>query len=381
LPQWEDLLTEVPGATTFSTWEWLGSWWRAFGKGQLCVLGFYASSELVGLAPLCIIERDLGLGIRMKVLRFLGDGSGDSDNLDIVTKEGYQEPVLDSLLQYLDQAQARWHLVEFNTMPSDSIVGRSLTARLAFRGWTISVRNKPASAITLPKSWSSYLQNLASEDRNNLARYRKRLEKRYRVRFYKATEEPEVYRCLETMFELHQQRWRLRGEKGSFAVDERRRFYAEISRLFLARGWLELWALDVDQRTVAVQFAFRFRDQVFQLQEGFDANYSSDRVGMLLRGHVIEQLIAQGIKCYDFLGGEPGYKARWGAKTTRYIDLQFARSRSLGGVYITARKNALNGKALLRKKLPKSAWNILHELKVRTIGKDDPNKEYDSLNQ
>ena len=77
-------------------------------------------------------------------------------------------------------------------------------------------------------------------------------------------------------------------------------------------GW-NCRLLSLDGHNVAVQFAFGYRNHVFQLQEGFDPQYSSDRIGMLLRGHVIKQLIAERMKCYDFLGGEPGYKSRWGA--------------------------------------------------------------------
>jgi len=363
--KWDQLLAKCPGATTFSTWEWLGSWWRAFGTGKLFVLGFYSASELVGLAPLCITEREIGFGFRINVVRFMGDGSGDSDNLDIIAKPGWEERVSASLLDCLDEARGNWSLVELNTMPSESRVGRSLTGDLACRGWRIEVRKRPASAINLPDNWSAYLQGLTSEDRNNLIRYRKRLEKHHNVRFRKVMVESEIQPCLDAMYQLHQQRWQLRGETGSFAVQERRSFYAEISRLFLARGWLELWALDVDSRTVATQFAFRFRNRVFQLQEGFDPKCSSDRVGMVLRSHVIMQLITEGVKCYDFLSGRLGYKARWGATRTQYLSLRFARRRTLGSTYLAIMKNAVIGKEYLRNNLPTFAWTFLHKLKLR----------------
>ena len=49
---WRDLLANYPLATTFSTPEWLTSWWRSFGKNQdLLVAGFFADSRLVALAP------------------------------------------------------------------------------------------------------------------------------------------------------------------------------------------------------------------------------------------------------------------------------------------------------------------------------------------
>ena len=65
LPAWEELLSEFPAATIFSTWEWLAPWWRAFGAGRnLMVLGFFDSNEkLVGLAPLAALSERVGPGL------------------------------------------------------------------------------------------------------------------------------------------------------------------------------------------------------------------------------------------------------------------------------------------------------------------------------
>jgi len=43
--EWDQLLSEFPTATTFSTLDWLLPWWHAFGKAQqLKVLRFYDST-------------------------------------------------------------------------------------------------------------------------------------------------------------------------------------------------------------------------------------------------------------------------------------------------------------------------------------------------
>src|SRR5271165_6106557 len=54
-PAWDELLSQYPSATTFSTWEWLSCWWACFGKHrQLLILALFDSGSLVGLAPLSI---------------------------------------------------------------------------------------------------------------------------------------------------------------------------------------------------------------------------------------------------------------------------------------------------------------------------------------
>src|SRR5216683_2679850 len=97
VPAWEELLSAYPLATTFCTWEWLSSWWRAFGGGrQLLVLAFYDPSQcdhsqLVGLATLSLERHRLAGLMSLRKIRLMGDGSGDSDSLDMPVRPGWEE--------------------------------------------------------------------------------------------------------------------------------------------------------------------------------------------------------------------------------------------------------------------------------------------------
>jgi CelD/BcsL family acetyltransferase involved in cellulose biosynthesis len=369
LPSWQELLAAYPLATTFSTWEWLSAWWRAFGNGrELLVLSFLGpNSELVGLAPLSIEPHAFVPGLPLRLLRLMGDGSHDSDNLDLPVRCGWEEMMVDGLLSYLRRHKS-WDVAEFNTVPPNSPVLGELIQKLRGSGWTISRRERAASAISLPNSFNTYFQQLSSEDRKNLGRYTRRLERRYQTRIYRCIEQADLPRCLEALFRLHQGRWQAAGEPGTFASEERRHFYYDLSPALLARGWLQFWVLELDDTIAAVQYGFRYKDTVFHLQEGFDNTRSSDRLGFILRGRVIEQLIADGVQKYDFLGGEPGYKARWLAQAGYYTHVHFARPHSVGSVYLRGVVGAKAGKNWLREHLPNSAWGLLHKLSLRVRG-------------
>jgi CelD/BcsL family acetyltransferase involved in cellulose biosynthesis len=163
---------------------------------------------------------------------------------------------------------------------------------------------------------------------------------------------------------LHQRRWQSAGQPGSFSSVERREFYNDLSRRLLARGCLELWVLELDEEIAAVQFAFRYKKRAFQLQEGYDHQRSPDRIGYILRAEAIKQLISDRVEIYDFLGGEDPYKARWGAQIGHYQNLQFARSRSLGGTFLWAMERYRSNKQWLRRKIPNVAWKLLHAINV-----------------
>src|SRR5215472_8377728 len=89
---WDRLLALYPLASTFSTWEWLSCWWRHFARHRkLLVIGVFDSTKmLIGLAPFAISRENYG-GVRMlRVLRLMGDGSLDSDNLDMPVLPGFE---------------------------------------------------------------------------------------------------------------------------------------------------------------------------------------------------------------------------------------------------------------------------------------------------
>jgi CelD/BcsL family acetyltransferase involved in cellulose biosynthesis len=366
---WRTLLAQYPQATTFSTPEWLIPWWKNFGNDQqLLVAGFFAGSRLVALAPLSLTMVRVARAIPLRQLRLMGDGSKDSDNLDLAVLPGFEESFAASLLHFLEGERSHWDFAELNTLPPHSPGASALRQLLARKKWIAIEKTRPASAIKLPATWEEYLGQLSSEDQKNLVRYARRLEKRYAVQTYRCGAESQLAKCLEALFKHHQARWEAAGERGSFGSQERRNFYYELSRSLLAQDLLDLWVLELNGVAVAAQFGFRYGQQVFQLQEGNDPAYASDRVGFLLRGHVMKELIAQGVRTYDFLGGKPGYKARWGAESRNYLDLQFAQPFTIGAAYLTGMRRAKAGKEWLRRSLPESAWRGLHRANVKLRG-------------
>jgi CelD/BcsL family acetyltransferase involved in cellulose biosynthesis len=369
-PAWEALLEDFSGATTFSTWEWLAPWWRAFGEGrELLVLAFFDESEkLVGLAPLQISRRRVTSFLNLRVLGLWGDGSGDSDNLDIPVRAGWEESVTLALLEFLKKESSQWDYCEFNTMPEDSPVGGILRRALLDGGWTQAMHRLPRMLLELPGTWDEYLKEASPKERENLRYYQRRVEKRYRVRVFNCTEEQDFAAGLETLIRLHELRWHARGLPGTFASSSRRQFYSQLGRLLLVRGWLEFWLLELDGKPVAAQFGYRYRETVYCLQQGFDPEFGAVCVQDVLRTYVLQHLLRQGVRHYDFLMGMDIRKLRWGATPKEYMNIHFARPFSRGSFYLWALQNARGAKESLRARLHPKAWAMLHALNSWVLG-------------
>jgi CelD/BcsL family acetyltransferase involved in cellulose biosynthesis len=368
IPGWEDILKENEALSVFSTPEWLESWWEAFGSNRhLTALAFCdLRGKLLGLIPL-YEEQQRARFLQSKCLRFVGDGSGDSDNLDLILRPGFERECCRAFLGWLADHPA-WDLCCLNTTPGGSAGMHALLQELAVAKWPSILTETPNAAILLPATWQSYVQSLEGTFRPLVTRYPQRLAQRLQARIYRCEHLEQLSAALDLLFALHQKRWNRAHEPGSFRSYERRQFYRRMAEAFLRKDWLEFWLLELEGNVVAAQFCFRYRESAYLLQEGFDPESAAHRVGYALRATMLERFIRSGVKRYDFLGGFSDHKRNWGATIGAYRNLQFAPPRSLASCRLALNKRATGGKEWLRNRLPIPVWQLLHKMKLKLAG-------------
>jgi CelD/BcsL family acetyltransferase involved in cellulose biosynthesis len=357
--EWDHLLAESPSSSIFMTPEWLASWWRAYGAGrQLCSLAFVdPQRRTLAIAPL-YLERRSRFGITTTTLRLVGAGSGDSDDLDFIVMPGYETRVAKAFAEWF-QSQKHCHLCALETLPDGSMLAGNLCDLASQRKWKLTTEELPHSYVELPRTWTEYLEKLASDFRPLLTRYPRRLQSRFSIEISRLQKVEDLAGGLQTLFSLHQMRWTGRGEPGAFADPRRRDFYSRMASAFLQRGWLELWSLKLENETVATQFCFRYRDTVSLLQEGFNPKYTAEKVGYALRAHALQEMISTGARRYDFLGGADAYKARFGSTQGKYLNLYFAGPSWKGRLFLLARQSSRALKAWLKTHLPERLLALL----------------------
>lgn len=368
---WENLLSSGRDLTIFSTMEWLQSWWRAFGKdAELRCLSFSKGDDLVGVAPL-LRSRLSVFGGRLKRLAFVGAGSGDSDNLDFLTRPGYERGCVTTFIDWLGR-DPDWDICCLETLPEDSRILPSLIQKLSELSWPHYITPIPHSYVSLPNTWEEYLKRLDPKFRPLLTRYPKRLESRYRCQFIRCETQEQLNQYLPVFFELHQMRWRQNGELGVFSDADRRCFYEYMAKSFLQRGWLEFWVLELDGVPRATQFCFRYHNTVYLLQEGFDPQYADEKVGYALRAHMLRHFIQSGVTRYDFLGGADTYKLKFGAALGSYVTVKFARPHTAGDLYLRLERSAERTRRRLRAVLPPSILSLIRNMRL-SVGRDGGN--------
>jgi CelD/BcsL family acetyltransferase involved in cellulose biosynthesis len=323
---WSALLAEAADANVFMSHEWLYAWWTAYRPdAELAIVVAEDRGRVRGIAPLMIQTVARG-GLRSRWLRFIGDGTGETDHINLLTPMSDRARVLQALLGAISALD--WDVAEFNQIPAASANAEDLLRWIERSGFRRTVAQSPCPVRRLPPTHDALLASLPSRLRTSLRSSTRKLREAHAVDFGQHQDAAELGDALRAFFENHESRWQGKGMPGAFSNEKRQRFYELLTPRLLERGWLRFFFLKLDGRPVAQQYCFALDGTVMLLQEGFDFSRAQDNVGNVLRSLVFEHLIQSGAECYDFLAGLSRHKQSWSDGTVNDLRVRCAR-RSL----------------------------------------------------
>jgi CelD/BcsL family acetyltransferase involved in cellulose biosynthesis len=326
--RWNSLADCAVDSSTFLTHDWLHAWWDAYRpKARLAVVTVERSGRLFGIAPLMLMRQG-AVGRVFRRLRFIGDGTSETDHMTFIVDPELRREVLQSLLVVVDRMP--WDIAHFNQIPEASANTTQLLDFARDHGWLMTTAQFPCPLRTLPASYEDLLRSLPSRLRTSLRSSRRALAAQHSVDFGLVSDASELPGALEALYRNHTGRWQSRGEEGVFAGERKRAFYADLSERLLAAGRLRFFYLRLDGRVVAQQFCFEHKGTVLLLQEGFDVEFARQNVGNVLRSMVFEWLIDHQLRAYDFLAGTSRHKLAWSDSCPLDISVRACRPTPVG---------------------------------------------------
>lgn len=293
--------------TIFSTWEWVSTWWKYFGKNkQLKVLLAEENNKIIGIAPF-MYSFSSRYGTRFAKLEFIGTPHSDYNDFLIVDK---REECLKLFIDYLRRIPERWNFLWLIDMRSDSENINALSK--------LSKALKPTcvhSHILLPNSYDEFMSQLSHNMRRNIRKNAKDLREKFKVEFIDCSDSQSCNYGLHWLFVLHQKRWEKRGASGAFQDLQTRNFHTEIATLFSQKGWLGLFVLKLSDIPVAVSYGFKDQTKYYFYLQGLDpdSRFLKYAVGNQITAYTASKCIEDKLSEFDFMRGEDGYKDRWRA--------------------------------------------------------------------
>jgi CelD/BcsL family acetyltransferase involved in cellulose biosynthesis len=328
--EWRDLLADSAGDTMFLTWEWMHTWWTHLGRShRLAVMTVRRGERLMGLAPFAVRRWRPGSLDLLPRLEFLGSGDVGSDYLDVIVRRGAEAPVMHALADALASRPQLVHLPQLAAAGAEAV---RLVDRLQQQGWRPRVaRVDVCPYIPLEgHTFESYLATLGASHRYNFRRRLRQLERAHRLRFERIADEARRREVLPTLVALHNGRWAQRGGSTAFHAPELVAFHDALSQLLLARGWLRLFVLSLDDRPAAVLYAFAYGGKLYFYQSGFDPAHARTSVGLVTMGLSIKAAIEEGLGEFDLLHGDEAYKFLWARRSRPIQGLELYPPTVLG---------------------------------------------------
>jgi CelD/BcsL family acetyltransferase involved in cellulose biosynthesis len=193
-PEWEDLYHNSSLATPFQSWAWLRPWWEFYGEGyQLRLITIRDGSLLVGVVPL-MLERRARFG------RLLFLGTGLTDHLDVLIREGWEEGVSEAALRAIGEMKA-WRVADLQQLRPEA------AAWGLFRRW-----NRPRARawqdgfpVVDTKSWDELLMSVDRKLRSNARRTLRRAKEDNVV--CRLAEPADAERAARRLVALHREMW------------------------------------------------------------------------------------------------------------------------------------------------------------------------------
>jgi CelD/BcsL family acetyltransferase involved in cellulose biosynthesis len=351
-PEWNSLHEEAAAASVFNSWIWQYHWWQVYGGVQpLRVLVALERGAMVGILPV-YIDTKSALGVRVRLLRFVGTGSDTGpDDLGPVLAPRREASAAAALANALLRV-AQTDVYLFTDIDPDSVFVQALSDAAGAAGLTVmNGLAQRISFIRLPATWDAFLKALPSKRRSGIRSARAKLLAAHpEARFFVWDDPARLDYAIDCLAALHRKRWQAAGTSHSFATAQYMDFHRGLMHSLMRRGWLRLYCLEIGGALRAMTYCYRVRNRVFCMQAGFDPDFANVAPGAVLLGHAIEHAIGEGHEVFDFLRGEHMYKDQLanGTRETRYVTAFRPNARAsayrLRRIHLPAWKARLHGK-------------------------------------
>jgi CelD/BcsL family acetyltransferase involved in cellulose biosynthesis len=305
--EWTSLLTTAQHNSIFHTPQWMATCWKAFDRGELCLMTAREGSELVGVVPLAI-ERE---GAR-QIARF-ASYLEVTDYQDIVARPGRELDVWRLAMAHI--AAQPWQM-DLHNIPAGSPTMAFFNELAQGDVWTVTTGVDDVCPIISP------LPADFETDRHELRRKLRRLLGNSDAGIEVSWEFADLTQAMDDFVRLHKLS---SADKEQFMTPRMVGFFDDLARMCSDHGWLRLGFITAQSQPVSTIMAFEYGDWFGLYNSGYDPAYEYLSVGLLLKALAVEYAIKAGKTCYDFLQGSERYKYDLGGKDTEVCFAQCAR--------------------------------------------------------
>jgi len=306
---WTQVQEEARCDNPFVTYEWMRTWWEAFGRGkELCILLVKQRRDPVAVAPLML---DVGRLVGMRVRCLESIQNAHTPRFDFLVSRSADE-VYGAIWKHLLALRPHWDVLQLNQLPKGSRTLEEFPRLAEQAGVPYGIwHSNDSPYLALSGDWESYLATLDSKHRSNLRNRLKRLGQIGTPSLSTVTAGPDLDGMLEEGLRIEAAAWKGKAGTAICCQPELRQFYSSLARRFAARGWVRLQFLNVGDRRAAFAYSICYRGKSYLVKIGYDPEFSVYSPFNLLCRFLLRDAFEEGLSEFDFLGESMDWKLRW----------------------------------------------------------------------
>lgn len=349
--EWSDL-AERSDQTICMSPEWMGTWWKHYGSNKhrsLFIITAYDDDKLAAIFPFYKGYTLLGGKVIEQRLQLIGSGGspneqlgfsddyGISDFLDFIVDPDYEELVADLFISLLKASDLSKHHITFHQVRDDSFIKQKLYPKLKETDYEVNLEHTdtcPYIDLTGVDSIKGFIKKRKSNARR---RFRQTLRAEGPDELYeieRAKKPDDLAEMINTLIELHQNRWNDIGFPGAFNDERFVAFFKDI--VFSAYQTDRLWFKQAtDENGIcASRMLLLYNGRYYDYMTGFDDDSPAAKrrpgIGLLL--NLVEDALEQPVHRVELLRGLEGYKKDFTNETFKNwkITIPVSNQRMIG---------------------------------------------------
>jgi CelD/BcsL family acetyltransferase involved in cellulose biosynthesis len=307
----------------------------------------------VGILPFIIREISKG-GIGFRVLMPISELYNTHSDLLI---RDYSAEIVQLLLTSLLSLKEKWDIFRMSHMlenhPFLLTLPSSAPRKVRFR----TTRTEPTFFIPLDKTFEEYWNSRSRKFRANLRRMTRKLEKKGEISFVQYFDLPTLSKVYDDLLTIEKRSWKHKHGTAISSIPKQEQFYWLLCQGAADKKRLHINFLFLKKQPIAYNIGLISNKSYKYLKSSYDAVYRPCSPSTVLRAHLIEDLIREGVQEFDFHAEPYEWEAQWSK------DLKWQQSVIIYNKTTKARMFALYN------------WiknNILNKKKASTLNYHDP---------
>ena len=312
------MIEHRPYVGVFVTPAWLAGFFAEPPVGAtVSVLLFRQRGVLRALVPVLVRHT-----LTHVCVSLVGGGAG-SDRVDLLAAHGFEAEAADTFLGWLaENFGPKGFLLELRDVPASSSIWGAI--QRAGVEHTVRLALQPKEIYTLPylalSESGALAESSSAQTLRSLAKHRRWLEHRCHLQIDRISSAEGAVEGLDDLVRLLRARWS--GTTPSVLDDPGAvRWHRRALPLLLAEGWLRMFRLRGDERTIAVFYGIGSDRWWGYYLAGYDREWAGRiRLGQIVLATAVEMAAAEGATEFDFLKGAERTKYVWPVRERATLD-------------------------------------------------------------